>query len=181
MNVRNLLYSLLCVLALSGCKTLQVGGTPMSDANISPLQTFSVTPPNGAYNLIALAPEDMKQLTVNAVSEQLTDKGYRRVAATESPDFIVNTQWMISTQNNPEILRNPGSVYTDDNIPVTQQVASLDVYVISGENGSRLWRNSSPWPFSVRFATEADIENAAAWALESFPTQQAKLEASTTE
>lgn len=168
-----LLISVLFV--FTGCSTVKFSSQPVSDRDISPLQTFSITPPAGDFNLFNVAPpEGIAGKTVNALAAQLTKRGYTQVAADASPDFIVTPAWMISMGSNPEYQLNAGSFETAQQISPTQQVATLDVTVSSGATGQKLWYNSSPWPFSVRFATGADIENAAVWVMDRFPTQEEK-------
>lgn len=174
-----LIFSLPLIILLSACNTFKFASQPVSDSYISPLETFAVTPPTGAMRVITVTDiEGIRNRTMQAIAKDLSDKGYRQVAVDATPDMFVNSQWLVTTTNNPEYDLNAGSLDTAQQINITQQVASLEVYVMASESGKQLWRNVSPWPFSVRYATMADIENAAIWALDSFPMQLTKLEAS---
>ncbi|WOO40016.1 hypothetical protein [Rubellicoccus peritrichatus] len=163
---------LLGLFFLSGCKTLEFGNNPMLDSEISPLQTFAVLPVKGNYNAImSSSPERVRQTTTDSIIEKMTAKGYTLVGEGQTPDFTVNPQWMISTQNNRAQLLNAGSVETSRQIPELSRVASISIAVNEGDTNELMWRNTSPWPFDVRYATIADIQNSVAWALESFPVQ----------
>lgn len=164
------LFAALASLLLAGCETLNFARQPVTNAEISPMQTFAVKPATGGYaQIMATYPDKVRTLTAGAISEALVKKGYRPAGPDEEPDFTVSSLWMISTQNNPTMKLAGGNLETMQQIPVTIRVASIDVYVNQGDGGAVLWRNSSPWPFDINFATEADIENSVMWALDSFP------------
>lgn len=167
-----LFSAIIGVFLLSGCKTIEFGSNPRLDSEISPLQTFAVSPVTGGYNnIIASDPERLRGLTRESVIEKMTAKGYTLVADGQTPDFTAAPQWVITTQNNRAQLLNAGTIDTAQQIPELSRVASIDISVYEGDSSNLMWRNTSPWPFDVRYSTIADIQNAVAWALESFPTQ----------